>query len=72
MQSAYVFKKEKANLKYSFHTSEYKKKIYNESVKIYTEDKQIKNLEDCSELTMFLKEKVAITMNSKEFYIKND
>lgn len=67
-----TFKKEKANLKYSFNTSEYKKKIYNESVKIYTEDKQIKNLEDCSELTMFLKEKVAITMNSKEFYIKND
>ncbi len=67
-----TFKKEKANLKYSFNTNEYKKKIYNESVKIYTEDKQIKNLEDCSELTMFLKEKVAITMNSKEFYIKND
>ena len=67
-----TFKKEKANLKYSFNTSEYKKKIYNESVKIYTEDKQIKNLEDCSELTMFLKEKVAITINSKEFYIKND
>ena len=67
-----TFKKEKANLKYSFNTSEYKKKIYNESVKIYTEDKQIKNLEDCSELTMFLKEKVEITMNSKEFYIKND
>ena len=67
-----TFKKEKANLKYSFNTSEYKKKIYKESVKINTEDKQIKNLEDCSELTMFLKEKVAITMNSKEFYIKND
>lgn len=67
-----TFKKEKANLKYSFRTNIYHKKIYNESVKIYTEDKQIKNLEDCSELTMFLKEKVAITMNSKEFYIKND
>ena len=73
LSTAFVAKKirfnKPDNFEYQFKTYLYDKKIYNESVLIYTKAGEIKPLEELSQITSFIKENLKINLDEIDFYI---
>lgn len=71
-QTPFVYEVDNEDDYYVFESDEYRKKIYNESVKIVTKDGSIVNLEDISQLVKFCKETLEITCASKKYYLEKN
>ncbi len=57
---------------YTFKSNEYRKRIYNESVKVLTDCGEIVELEKISQLVNFCKESLLITAESKTYYLEKN
>ncbi len=71
-QQPLVFEKEDGKGYYEFVSNNYKKKIYNESVKILNDDNTVENLEDISQLIKFIKDGLQIQSESKRYYLERN
>ncbi len=57
---------------YTFKSNEYRKRIYNESVKVLTDSGEIVELEKISQLVNFCTESLLITAESKTYYLEKN
>lgn len=67
-----VMEKEAGKSYYEFKSTNYSKRIYNESVKVLTEAGEIVELETISQLINFCKESLLITAESKTYYLEKN
>ncbi len=67
-----VFEQEEGKEYYEFKSNEYRKRIYNESVKVVTDDGKVVCLEEISQLVNFCKESLLITAESKIYYLEKN
>lgn len=67
-----LMEKEVGKEYYEFESRSYKKRIYNESVKVVTETGEVVELEKISQLVNFCKESLLIETESKKYYLEKN